>query len=362
VYEPPKYLAWAIANYTGVKFDLATSGMLPFPGADLANAPALTALDDASGWARLRASIARYNDVPEEECIAALGAAHALWLAYAALTSPGDDILVEEPAYEPLLRAAAGVGARVVRFKREAEQGFALDPSAIARAMTPRTRLVAVTNLHNPTGVRASDDVLREIARIVAERQAYLLVDEVYAPFDELVGDDGVLRTSARRLGPNVVCASSLTKCYGLGADRFGWLTGPREAIAHAEATILSTCGMLPLSHANLAVAAFAHVPALATRARAILAGKRALVEAWTKSRPEIAWSAPSAGLFGFARLAGRTDLLAAIEKGIAEHEVIVAPGSFFEMPEGFRLGWGGIAIESIPEALTRLEKVLGLA
>jgi aspartate/methionine/tyrosine aminotransferase len=360
VYEPPKYLAWAIANYIGVKLDLATSGMLPFPLADLTNAPA-TSLDDVQGWARFRAAIAHYNDLPEEECIAALGAAHALWLAYASLTSPGDDILVEEPAYEPLLRAAAGVGARVVRFKRDPEQGFQLDPATIARAMTPRTRVIAVTNLHNPSGARATDDVLREIAKLAAERAAYLLVDEVYAPFDDLVGDDGVFRGSARRLGPNVVCASSLTKCYGLGAHRFGWVTGPRDAIAQAEATILSTCGMLPLSHANLAVASFAETGKLASRARSILAGKRALVEAWARTRPEIAWSAPGSGLFGFARLAGRTDLLAAIERGIAEHEVIVAPGSFFEMPEGFRIGWGGIAIEDLPEALARLEKTLGL-
>jgi aspartate/methionine/tyrosine aminotransferase len=309
----------------------------------------------------LRTSIARYNSVREEECIATLGAAHALWLAYAALTSPGDDILVEEPAYEPLLRAASGVGARVVRFKRDPEQAFALDPAAIARAMTPRTRVVAITNLHNPSGARANDDVLREIARLVADRQAYLLVDEVYAAFDDLVGEDLVFHGSARRLGANVVCASSLTKCYGLGANRFGWLTGPRDAIAHAEATILSTCGMLPLSHANLAVAAFGNIAALATRARGILAGKRALVEAWTRTRPEIAWSAPGSGLFGFVRVPGRENLLADIEKGIAEHEVIVAPGSFFEMPDGFRLGWGDIAIENLPEALGRLDKALGL-
>jgi aspartate/methionine/tyrosine aminotransferase len=363
VYEPPRYLAWALANYVGVKFDLATSGMLPVPVADLASAPALAALDDATGWVRLRAAIARYNGVPEQESIAALGTAHALWLAYAALTSPGDEILVEEPAYEPLLRAATGVGARVVRFARDPAQGFALDPSSVARAMTPRTRLVAVTNLHNPSGARASDDVLREIARLAAARQAFLLVDEVYAPFDDLVGDDGVFRGSARRLGSNVVCASSLTKCYGLGAHRFGWLTGPRDAVAHCEATILSTCGILPLAHANLALAAFADIAALATRARGVLAGKRAIVDAWARSRPEIAWSAPGSGLFGFARIPGRgrANLLADIERGIAEQEVIVAPGSFFETPDGFRLAWGGIALEDLPEALARLEKVLGL-
>ena len=104
-------------------------------------------------------------------------------------------------------------------YERRADEGFRVDPERVAAAVTPRTRLIVVTNLHNPSGVRTPDATLLELAKIAEARGAYLLVDEVYAPFDDLP-EDGVFRTSARKLGPNVLAVSSLTKCYGLAPRR----------------------------------------------------------------------------------------------------------------------------------------------
>src|SRR5208283_2088729 len=119
--------------------------------------PAPEALDDPAGWGALEAAIARYNDVSTVEAIAALGTTHALWLAYACLTSPGDEVLVESPGYEPVSRIAEGMGLSVRQFERPATERFALDPDRVARSLAAGTRVVAVTNLHNPGGVRASD-------------------------------------------------------------------------------------------------------------------------------------------------------------------------------------------------------------
>jgi hypothetical protein len=94
-YSPARYLTWARTFYGRVPYDLATSGTLFATRADLGT-PA--DLDDWEGIAGLRASIAHYNDVPEAEAIPALGTSHAVWLAYATLLSPGDEVLVEAPA------------------------------------------------------------------------------------------------------------------------------------------------------------------------------------------------------------------------------------------------------------------------
>lgn len=355
MFRPTRYLEWARRFYGKVPFDLASSGMTTIAHAEL-GAP--STLDDPSGWGALRAAIARYNDAPGDEAIAALGTTHALWLAYATLVSPGDDVLVESPGYEPLERIAEGVGANVLRFERVASEAWAIDPARVARAMTPRTRVVAVTNLHNPTGVRADDDALREVARIAESRGAFLLVDEVYAPFDAFVDATGVFRGSARRLGGNVVTVSSLTKCYGLGPDRYGWLLGPRDVIARADDAITASCGMLPLSHAHLGAHAFAHVPMLATRARALLADKRAIVERWLASRPDLRWSAPKAGLFGLATSSRTGDLTTLIEHAASSRGVLVAAGSFFGVPNGFRLAWS-LPKERLDAALAALGEVL---
>jgi hypothetical protein len=359
MFGPTRYLDWARKLYGQVRFDLATSGIAPVSAAEL-GLPDAQGLDDPAGWQRLREAIAWYNDVPAGEAIAALGTTHALWLAYASLTSPGDDVLVEAPGYEPLTRIAEGVGARVICFERPSSDGFGLDPDRIARAMTPRTRVVAVSNLHNPSGVRADADSLRAAARVAGSHGAVLLVDEVYAPFDTLVDERGVFRGSARHLGPNVVTVSSLTKCYGLGSQRIGWLLGPADVVARAENAITASCGMLPLVHAHLALHAFAHVGTLADRARALVAGKRVRVGRWIEAEG-LAWSAPTQGLFGLVTVPGAGDLTAAIERAAREQEVLVAAGSFFGVPGGFRLAWSA-SDEVLDEGLARLAEALRVA
>src|SRR5579883_1975447 len=118
MFAPTRYLEWARRFYGKVRFDLATSGMPTVPS-DAIGLPDAATVDDPAGWGRLREAIATYNDVEPDEAIAALGTTHALWLAYASLTRPGDDVLVESPVYEPLVRIAEGVGARVVPFERD---------------------------------------------------------------------------------------------------------------------------------------------------------------------------------------------------------------------------------------------------
>src|SRR5580658_9384658 len=120
MFAPTRYLAWARRVHGQARYDLASSGMPTFPLAEL-GVPEASRLDDPTGWIRLREAIAHYNDVPGGEAVATLGTSHALWLAYASLTSSGDEVLVEDPAYEPLLRAVEGVGARVRRFERPAD-------------------------------------------------------------------------------------------------------------------------------------------------------------------------------------------------------------------------------------------------
>jgi aspartate/methionine/tyrosine aminotransferase len=338
MFAPTRYLVWARRFYGKVRFDLATSGIsaASIPGLEkLGN----VLLDHSAAWEQQREAVARHNGVGAAEALPTLGTSHALWLAYAALAGPGDDILVEEPAYEPLLRAAEGVGARVNRFVRDPRERFAIDPDRVARALTPRTRVVAITNLHNPSGVRASDEELRATAQLLEERGSSLLVDEVYAAFDDLTDPQGVFPKSARKIAPNVVAVSSLTKCYGLGAHRIGWLLASPGVVARAEDALTATCGILPLTHAQAALAAFASIDDLAARARSLLAGKRERVRAWIEALG-LEWSDPAEGLFGLVTMQGAGDLTATIESAARDRGVLVAPGAFFGVPSSFRLAW----------------------
>jgi aspartate/methionine/tyrosine aminotransferase len=345
-------------HYGRVPYDLATSGVPALLQSELGAVPSL---DDPDGWEQFRAAIAQHHGLPETEVVPALGASHGLWLGYTAMVEPGDDVVVEAPAYEPLVVAAEAAGARVVRFERTASDGYAVDPERVAAALTPKTRVVAITNLHNPSGARVSDDAIRAVARLLEPRRAFLFVDEVYAPFDDLGrADSGRFLKSARRLAPNVVATASLTKAYGLGPQRIGWVLAPASIVERAEDAIIASNGNLPVTWMHRGVLALSHVGALAERTRGLLGTKRAQVAAWMRARPALRWSAPPAGLFGFAEIPSRPtlDLLPIIEEGITRDGVLVAPGSFFGKPNGFRLAWS-IASERLVEGLSRLDGVL---
>lgn len=356
MFAPTRYIAWATRFYGKVPFDLASSGVPPARWSDLGAGP--PDVDDASAADELRAKIARYNDVRVEEVTPALGTSHAIFLAYAAMLSPGDEVLVEAPGYEPLTRAAEGLGVEVRTFERRAEDGFRVVPERVAAAIGPRTRAIAVTSLHNPSGVRVDDAAIRELAAIADARGAYVLVDEVYAPFDDLP-EDGVFRRSARKLAPNVVAVGSLTKCYGLGAHRIGWLLGPEAITERADAATIATVGHLALSHARFGAAALDAVGALSRRAKALIAGKRSLAEDWARSHPSVEWSAPRDGLFGLVTLPGRGDLLPQIEARARDAGVLVAAGTFFGAPSSFRLSWATCTAERFEEGLRLLEPLV---
>jgi aspartate/methionine/tyrosine aminotransferase len=356
VFAPVRYIAWATKFYGKVPLDLASSGIphaawselgVPEPG-----------LDDLAVFPALRDAIAVYNDVPAVEVVPALGTSHAVFLAYAAMLSPGDEVLVEFPGYEPLTRAAEGLGAIVRTFERSAADGFHISPERVAAAVTPRTRVIVVTNLHNPTGVRTSDATLVELAKIADARGAYLLVDEVYAPFDDLP-EDGVFRTSARKLAPNVVAVSSVTKCYGLGMHRIGWVLGPPEIVERAESAVVATCGHFPLAHSARGAVAMANLGKLAKRSKAILDGKRGIAAQWAATLTNATWSAPTSGLFGFVQLHDESELLPRIESWATDHGILVGAGTFFGLPNGFRLSWATHPKNRFEEGLEKLSALL---
>jgi aspartate/methionine/tyrosine aminotransferase len=142
---------WA-KTQSRARFNLATSGVGAFPLAELPVQPALEINgDSAYGYPPLQGAIARKCGVDPDCVVAAAGTSMANHLAMAALIDPGDEVLIEQPAYELLISAALYLEADVKRFPRTEESGYALDPAAIRRALTPKTKLVVVTNLHNPS-------------------------------------------------------------------------------------------------------------------------------------------------------------------------------------------------------------------
>ena len=347
------YLEWA-KLHSGAKYNLATSGLDGFP---LAQLPVKIedleiSIGGSYGYPPLQERLAKKNGAPVECIVAANGTSMANHLAMAALLDPGDEVLIEEPVYDPLLTVAEYLGANVRRFPRHFEEGFALDPHEVEKAITPRTRLVVVTNVHNPTGARATDAQLRAIGEIAKKNGAHVLVDEVYldACFDPAA-------RSAFHLGENFIVTSSLTKAFGLSGLRCGWILAPAP-LAERMWRINDLYGVIPAHVAELlSVIALDHLDKISDYARTRLQANRPILQRFLDSRRDLSAIRAENGTTAFPRLAsGKVDALCRLLR--EKYETSVVPGHFFEMPSHFRIGIGG-KTELLDEGLRRLGRAL---
>src|SRR5438046_4367823 len=194
-------------------------------------------------------------------------------LAMAAILEPGDEVLIEHPAYGPILDVAQYLHANVKRFLRSKETRWVVDSGEILCAITPKTRLIVITNLHNPTSALTPDSLLREVGDIARSIGALVLVDEVYL--------DAVYQRTPRtsfHLGPEFVVTSSLTKVYGVSGLRCGWILA-RPDLAWKMRRLNDLYSATPVYPGLLlAVAVFKHLNRVRERARRILDADRELL------------------------------------------------------------------------------------
>jgi aspartate/methionine/tyrosine aminotransferase len=347
------YIEWAKTG-AAARFNLSVSGVLNFPISELG-----VTIDDLElsgpslyGYEPLQRALAAKCGVDTENVVAAIGTSMANHLAMAAILEPGDEVLIEQPAYDPLTAVARYLGATVKRFIRRFEAGFQIDPREIECAVSSRTRLIVLTNLHNPSSALIDDNTLEQIGETARSIGARVLIDEVYleALFDRAP-------RSAFHLGPQFVTTSSLTKAYGLSGLRCGWVLAEPE-LARRMWRLNDLFGNIPAHPAErLSVVALAKLDRIASRARSLIEQNRVALNRFLDSRDDLRAVRPEVGTTVAPRLnRGSVDHLCALLRD--KYETSVVPGRFFEMPEHFRIGIGCDG-EILAEGLKRLAMAL---
>ncbi len=348
-----EFIEWAKLR-SHAPFNLATSGVAAYSLLELG-----ATLDDLElsgphlyGYEPLQQALAAKCGVKPECLVAAIGTSMANYLAMAATLEPSDDVLIEHPAYDPVLGIASHLGANIVRFERRFENHFGIDPDEVARRITPRTRLSVLTTLHNPSGALADDATLRAVGEIAQRAGARVLVDEVYLEMPMVEAPQAAPR-SAFHLGDHFLVTSSLTKAYGLSGLRCGWILAEPQ-LAHRIWRLNDLMGNIPAHPAErLSVIALQRLPQVAQRAKNLLGANRALLEAFLDSRSDLQTFRAPFGTVVFPRwLEGDAESLCRLLR--EKYQTTVVPGRFFEMPEHFRIGIGGDTAQ-LAEGLRRL-------
>jgi len=341
-----------------VKYDLALSGILNLPFAELDATISDIDLngDNSYGFGPLVDALAAHADVPRESVVTISGGTSmANHLAMAAAIEHGDEVLIEQPTYEPLLALAQYFGANVKRFARSAENNYRVDLDDLTSQVTSRTRLIVLTNLHNPSSGLIDEDALRRIGDIAQTAGARVLVDEVYleAMFE-------AAPRSSVHLGPQFIATSSLTKGYGLSGLRCGWILAEPE-LAQRMRLLHDIFGALaPHPAEGLSVLAMSKLPKFIARAKSILETNRAVLNDFYDSREDLKIEHTRIGTTSFPELMrGKVnDLYTLLTE---KYDSAIVPGRFFESPQHFRIGMCAepeLFVEGIKRLAQALDKM----
>jgi len=351
-----EYMLWA-KTQSRAKFNLATSGVGPFPLADLPVTIDQMEIngDSAYGYAPLQQAIAKKCGVDPDCVVAAAGTSMANHLAMAALIDPDDEVLIEQPTYELLTSTLLYLGAALKTFVREEDNAYALDPAEVRKAITPRTKLIVLTNLHNPSSVLATDSVLREIGDLARSVGAHVLVDEVYL--------DAVYTNTPKtsyHLGPEFIVTNSLTKVYGLSGLRCGWILAQPD-LARSMWRLNDLFYSIAAHPAELlSVVALEHLDPIRERARKVVEADRALLKEFLTQEQAVSAPRTEFGTTAILRLA-KANVDPFLAQLRTEHETSAVPGHFFGQPNHFRIGMG-VNSEMFRAGLQRISRALKTA
>lgn len=333
------YLEWARTYMGRVKYDLAKSNVKSLTREELGLTLDHVALSvpEEEGFPELRTLLARRYGLGSGQVLVTSGATMAIYLAAAAVLEPADQVILESPNYEPLYRAAMHWGAQVKALERRFERGFGIDMEEVERCVSRSTRAIFLTNLHNPSGVATSPEKMVTLGQIARDYGATVVVSEVY--LDNAFAAD--LKPAAA-CGPNLVSIGSLSKIYGLGGLRLGWMAGPEEVIRKARLALDYLECDLPAPSESIGLLALRKAPELADRARRIAQRNFAIVEEWLSRRDDLSWVKPDGGTVCLVKLPPGLEAMELSNFLREKYSTLVVPGEFFWIRGFLRISCGG--------------------
>jgi aspartate aminotransferase/aminotransferase len=276
---------------------------------------------------KIRADVhARYPHA-EREVLVTSGTSGGLTVALCCTVNPGDEVIVFDPhfvMYPHLVTLAGGSTVFIDTYP-----DFSIDVDRVRAALTPRTKAILVNSPANPTGRMCSREVLRDLAKLAAERGVLLMSDEVYSTFcyDQPFA-------SPAEFNDDVLVFDGFSKAYGMTGWRLGYAHGPRHLIEQMIKLQQFTfvCAPSMVQHAGIAAWDY-DVSAIVANYRR----KRDRIYEGLKDRFELA--RPEGAFYAFPRAPRRSGSEFVIEA--IRHNLLLIPGNVFSKRDThFRLSY----------------------
>lgn len=305
-------------------------------------------------------------DYDYTQIVVASGAKHSVYIALAAITNPGDEIIIPAPFWVSYYEMVRMTGGTPVIVEAGEEQGFKITAQQLEAAITDKTKCLMLNNPSNPTGMIYSADELRALADVCVKHDLYILADEIYY---QLIYD-GVEFTSMASLGEEVkertLLVNGVSKSYAMTGWRVGYCAA-NKSLAKIMSNYLSHSTGAPST-----ISQWASVEALTGPQDGIEAMRKAFLERRDyivrriNEIPGVSCIVPNGAFYvmmNIEKLVGKTlggkliendddFAVALLEKAL----VAVVPCSGFGMKNFVRWSYAA-SMENIQKGLDRLEK-----
>ncbi|MCP1478462.1 arginine:pyruvate transaminase [Pseudomonas chlororaphis] len=236
------------------------------------------------------------QSVDAEHVVVLPGAQCAVFSVAQCLLDPGDEVLVAEPMYVTYEGVFGACGAKVLPIPVRPENGFRVEPSAVAARITPKTRALMLNSPNNPSGASLSRETWQALARLCVEHDLWLISDEVYS--DLLFDGEHISPGSLPGMAERTATINSLSKSHAMTGWRVGWVVAPQALAGHLSHLALCMLYGLPDFVQNAAVVALdADLPEL-EQMREEYRQRRDLVCAQLSQCPGLKPVKPDGGMF----------------------------------------------------------------
>lgn len=302
---------------------------------------------------KLIKALSRSYKVKEDRIAVTTGTQNANFMFLLSCLDRDGGLAMEAPSYSPITASVQALFSKVAEVPRTAASGYKVDVGALWKALRGGAKGAAFTNLHNPSAKMLTGDEVREILEVAAEKDVLVLVDEIYREMCHSAPPPG-----AYSLGDNGVSTSGLSKLWGLGGLRVGWLIGPEEVARQVQEARAYATHHLPMRSMAVAIKAVAKKEWFRKRVLAIARRNLPVIEEWAADEGRVNVTEPDGCLHFLVHLPPGLDDERFAQQVFKRYRTAVCPGRYFGAEGSIRVTFS-CGPEDLALGLGRVSKTL---
>jgi len=276
-----------------------------------------------------------YDHVDPDNVLQTNGATGANMLALYSLIEPGDHVISVYPSYQQLYDIPRSLGADVSFWKLQEEDNWYPDIDELKRLVRPTTKMICINNANNPTGTILDRNFMKQVVAVAKSVDAYVLVDEVYLPFDDSVDFAPIIDLYDKGISTN-----SLSKTYSMPGIRVGWTATNAELAERFRKYRDYTMICAGVFSDQAACLVLQNREKVLARNRQIVLDNLQIFKDWVERTPKVSCVFPNGVSTSFIKMETNESSENFCRHLLADTGVLLVPGEAFDVPGHARLGY----------------------